>query len=110
MRTLIIEVESGSKSSRQPFVNEINATAARVLCCIDNGALLDCCYRAGDADDEMPTTISIHHTLQERAKHFLSDFEVQDGAAANRPVYFYSPWLASEALDRLMTNGDNFAA
>src|SRR4029079_8465699 len=107
MRALIVKPETGAESCGESFIDEIGATTTGIIRGIANRALLDRSRGAGDADDKMTEANSVSHLADKRAQHLARDFEVENGAAMNRPVYFNAARLAAQKFECFVTNGND---
>src|ERR1044072_839642 len=99
MCAFIVKSESGSDSRGESFVNQIDPATTCIVCSISNRALLNCSRRAGNTDDKMATpvpTVPLSHFRDAGTQHLPRDFEIEDRAGTDWPVYFDTAWLAAK--------------
>jgi hypothetical protein len=102
MRALVLKTQTSAKSRRQPFVNEIDATAAGITGRIANRTLFDGRRRTRYADDVVTTPLTVVNAADERPQHLPRDFEIEDRAAADRSMDFDAAWFAAQESCGLM--------
>src|SRR5689334_15749429 len=76
--------------------------------CIAYRTLLNGRRRTRSANNEVSTPVTVSHTADERAQHFLRHFIIEDGARANRPMHFNAARLATEQPQRFVTDRNDF--
>jgi hypothetical protein len=108
MCAFVVESQTRADSRRQSLVDQIYASASRIVYGIAHRTLFDGRCRSRNADNEMPALESIGHTADERAQHLLRHFEIVDRSRTNWAVDFDSARLTSEEPKGLVPDGDNF--